>query len=58
MGCSVKKHGSHLTKKVRCMWEDFKRDLEEYIVHWNTRRSQVRLKGLTPEEFRNQAFAA
>ncbi|MEE0287799.1 MAG: IS3 family transposase, partial [Collinsella aerofaciens] len=25
---------------------------------WNTRRRQVRLKGLTPEEFRNQALAA
>ena len=37
---------------------DFKRDLEEYIDHWNTRRRQVRLKGLTPEEFRNQALAA
>ena len=39
-------------------FEDFKRDLEEYIVHWNTRRRQVRLKGLTPEEFRSQALAA
>ena len=39
-------------------FEDFKRDLEEYIAHWNTRRRQVRLKGLTPEEFRNQALAA
>ena len=29
-----------------------------YIVHWNTSRRQVRLKGLTPEEFRNQALAA
>ena len=37
---------------------DFKRDLEEYIAHWNTRRRQVRLKGLTPEEFRDQALAA
>ncbi|KGI74989.1 IS3 family transposase, partial [Collinsella sp. 4_8_47FAA] len=37
---------------------DFKRDLEEYIDHWNTRRRQVRLKGLTPEEFRNRALAA
>lgn len=37
---------------------DFKRDLEEYIAHWNARRRQVRLKGLTPEEFRNQALAA
>lgn len=39
-------------------FEDFKRDPEEYIVHWNTSRRQVRLKGLTPEEFRNQALAA
>ena len=39
-------------------FEDFKRDLEAYIVHWNTRRRQVRLKGLTPEEFRNQTLAA
>ena len=39
-------------------FEDFKRDLEEYIAHWNTRRRQVRLKGLTPEEFRNRALAA
>ena len=39
-------------------FEDFKRDLEEYIVHWNTSRRQVRLKGLTPEESRNQALAA
>lgn len=38
--------------------EDFKRDLEEYIEHWNTRRRQVRLKGLTPGEFRSQALAA
>mgnify|MGYP002774642628 CR=1 FL=1 len=39
-------------------FEDFKRDLEGYIVHWNTRRRQVRLKGLTPEEFRNRALVA
>lgn len=31
-------------------FEDFKRDPEEYIVHWNTSRRQVRLKGLPPEE--------
>ncbi|MDR3778395.1 MAG: hypothetical protein Q3W78_08095 [Collinsella sp.] len=28
------------------------------MAHWNTRRRQVRLKGLTPEEFRNRALAA
>ncbi|MBQ9317623.1 MAG: IS3 family transposase, partial [Atopobiaceae bacterium] len=33
-------------------------DLDAYIVHWNTRRRQVKLKGLTPEEFRNQSLAA
>ena len=32
----------------------FKADLASYVVHWNTRRRQVKLKGLTPEEFRNQ----
>lgn len=40
-------------------WDDFdsfKSDLEAYIEHWNTRRRQVKLKGLTPEEFRNQAL--
>ena len=42
-------------------WEDFesfKRDLEAYIVHWNTRRRQKRLKGLTPKEFRNRSLIA
>ena len=39
-------------------FEDFKRDLDAYVVHWNTRRRQVKLKGLTPEEFRNQSLAA
>lgn len=39
-------------------FEEFKKDLDAYIVHWNTRRRQVKLKGLTPEEFRNQSLAA
>ncbi len=39
-------------------FEEFKEGLEEYIVHWNTRRRQVRLRGLTPEEFRNQSSCA
>ena len=29
-------------------FESFKSDLDAYIVHWNTRRRQVKLKGLTP----------
>ena len=37
-------------------FESFKRDLEEYIVHWNTTRRQVKLKGLTPVEFRDRAL--
>ena len=36
-------------------FETFKAELEKHIVHWNTRRRQVKLKGLTPEEFRNQS---
>ena len=39
-------------------FETFKEELEAYIVHWNTRRRQVKLKGLTPEEFRCQSQAA
>ena len=39
-------------------FEEFKRDLDAYVVYWNTRRRQVKLKGLTPEEFRNQSSAA
>ena len=33
---------------------EFKNGLSSYIVHWNTRRRQVKLKGLTREEFRNR----
>lgn len=43
------------------MWlsyDAFKRDLDAYIVHWNTRRRQVKLRGLIPEEFRNQSLNA
>lgn len=39
-------------------FETFKEELEAYIVHWNTRRRQAKLKGLTPEEFRCQSQAA
>ena len=38
-------------------FEEFKRDLHAYTVHWNKRR-QVKQKGLTPEEFRNQSPCA
>ena len=37
-------------------FEGFKADLEAYIHHWNHVRRQVRLKGLTPVEFREQAL--
>jgi transposase InsO family protein len=39
-------------------FDTFKRELEEYIEYWNTQRRQVKLKGLTPEEFRSQSLAA
>ena len=39
-------------------FESFKADLDAYVVHWNTRRRQVKLKGLTPEEFRSQSRVA
>lgn len=37
-------------------FESFKRDLEAYIHHWNHARRQVKLRGLTPVEFREQAL--
>ena len=43
-------------KRVRLF--SFKKELEEYIAYWNTQRRQVKLKGLTPEEFRNQSLVA
>ena len=39
-------------------YESFKADLEAYIVHWNTRRRQAALGGLTPAEFRERCMAA
>ena len=39
-------------------FESFKADLDAYVAHWNTRRRQGKLKGLTPEEFRSQSLAA
>lgn len=36
-------------------FETFKAELEKRVNHWDTRRRQVKLKGLTPEEFRNQS---
>ena len=37
-------------------FESFKADLDTYITHWNTTRRQVKLKGLTPAEYRDQAL--
>ena len=31
--------------------EEFEKDLNNYIDYWNTKRRQVRLSGMTPEEF-------
>jgi len=37
-------------------FDSFKRNLDGYVVHWNTRRRQVALNGLAPEEFRNRSL--
>ncbi|WP_448753627.1 IS3 family transposase [Actinomyces sp.] len=37
-------------------FESFKADLATYITHWNTTRRHVKLKGLTPAEYRDQAL--
>ena len=38
-------------------YERFKHELDAYIIHWNTRRRQIRLEGHTPEEFRSMSLA-
>ena len=38
-------------------FERFKAELDAYIIHWNTRRRQIRLEGRTPEEFRSMSPA-
>ena len=38
-------------------YERFKAEMDAYIVHWNTRRRQIRLEGHTPEEFRSMSLA-
>ena len=37
-------------------FKSFKADLDAYVTHWNTTRRQVKLKGLTPAEYRDQAL--
>ena len=39
-------------------FELLKANLDAYVVHWNTRYRQVKLEGLTPEEFRSQSLVA
>ena len=51
----------HLKAKVfrsqdRQTFESFKADLDAYVTHWNTTRRQVKLKGLTPAKYRDQAL--
>ena len=37
-------------------FKSFKAELDAYVTHWNTTRRQVKLKGLTPAEYRDQAL--
>lgn len=36
----------------------FKEQIDAYIVYWNTRRYQTRLKGMTPEQYRGHSIRA
>lgn len=42
--------------RVLDSFERFKAELDAYIVHWNTRRRQIRLEGHIPKEFRNMSL--
>jgi putative transposase len=37
-------------------FDEFKRELDGYIVHWNTRRRQQQLNGRTPIEYREMTL--
>lgn len=39
-------------------FESFKEQLDAYIVYWNTRRYQTRLKGMTPVQYRGHSIRA
>lgn len=39
-------------------FDSFKEQLDGYIVYWNTRRYQVRLKGMTPVQYRGHSMRA
>lgn len=39
-------------------FESFRAGLDAYVAHRNARSRQVKLKGLTPEEFRSQSLVA
>ncbi len=38
-------------------FEEFKRELNDYIIYWNTKRRQEGLRGLTPQEFGSGVLA-
>lgn len=39
-------------------FDSFKEQLDSYITYWNTRRYQVRLKGMTPVQYRGHSIRA
>lgn len=39
-------------------FESFKEQIDDYIVYWNTRRYQARLKGMTPVQYRGHSIRA
>lgn len=39
-------------------FESFKAQLDDYIVYWNTRRYQARLKGMAPVQYRGHSIRA
>lgn len=38
-------------------YEAFERDLNDYVYYWNNQRRQIKLKGLTPAEYRCQSLS-
>lgn len=52
------KHGYHFDSAEQSRAEQLMACIDEYIAYYNNDRIKVKLKGLTPVEYRNQALEA
>ena len=51
----TKKRIIHNLKKILKSVEDFIKELKSYIKYYNTKRIKIKLKGLSPVEYRTKS---